>query len=100
MIKHVVMFKFFDEADGRSKVENLKISAEMLESLPQKISSIISFSVGINQLVSPRALDLCIVSEFQTWTALEEYASHSAHLEVVDFLKKVREFSHSCDYEI
>lgn len=33
MIRHIVMFQFKEEAEGRTKVENLQIAKSMLESL-------------------------------------------------------------------
>ena len=33
MVRHVVMFKFLPEADGRSKAENVTMTAERLRAL-------------------------------------------------------------------
>ena len=33
MIRHIVMFQFKDEAEGRTKIENVLIAKEMLENL-------------------------------------------------------------------
>ena len=41
MIRHVCMFKFKDEAQGRTKAENVIITKNMLDSLPEKIEYII-----------------------------------------------------------
>ena len=37
MIRHVVMFQFKEEAEGRTKAENVAITKAMLEALPEKI---------------------------------------------------------------
>ena len=31
MVKHIVMFKFFENAEGRTKKENVEIAANMLK---------------------------------------------------------------------
>ena len=40
MIKHIVMWKFKDEAEGLTKTENIQKVKSMLEALPQKIDFI------------------------------------------------------------
>ncbi|MBR3290193.1 MAG: Dabb family protein, partial [Clostridia bacterium] len=42
MIRHIVMFKFKEEADGRTKAENVAITKSMLDALPGKIDWILS----------------------------------------------------------
>ena len=41
MIRHICMFKFKEEADGRTKSENVNIAKQMLDNLPQSISYIL-----------------------------------------------------------
>jgi hypothetical protein len=94
------MIKFYDEADGRSKAENVQLVATMLRALPAQIETIKSFEVGINQLDSPRAYDLSILADYDNWEDLDLYTKHPAHVAVVEFLNKVREVTHSCDYEV
>jgi hypothetical protein len=40
MVKHIVMWKFRDIAEGKSKDENISIATDMLYSLVGKISEI------------------------------------------------------------
>lgn len=36
MIRHVCMFNFLDEAQGRTRAENIAITKAMLEALPER----------------------------------------------------------------
>ncbi len=95
MIVHIVMFTFKDE----QKAENLEKTKRMLEALVEKIDSLNSMEVGIDFNASERAMDLSLISTFDTKEGLKEYAVHPAHLEVVAFIKAVTTMSKVVDYE-
>ena len=99
MIKHVIFLKFFEIADGNNKAQNLLHASEMLNNLKEEIPVVRTLSVGINQIESARAFDMCLIVEFDDWKSLDEYSNHPAHLKAVEYMNKVREISHSCDYE-
>ena len=71
----------------------------MLEALVEKIEPLVSMEVGIDFNGSERAMDLSLISTFETKEGLQEYAVHPAHLEVVAFIKEVTELSKVVDYE-
>jgi len=96
MIVHIVMFKFKDE----NKQENLLVTKSKLEELSSKIPMLEKMEVGIDFNKSERALDLSLYSTVATKDDLKAYAIHPAHLEVVEFIKKVTEVSKVVDYEI
>jgi len=96
MIVHIVMFKFKDE----NKQENLLVTKSKLEELSSKIPMLEKMEVGIDFNKSERAFDLSLYSTFATKDDLKAYAIHPAHLEVVEFIKKVTEVSKVVDYEI
>ena len=95
MIVHIVMFDFKEE----SKVENITKTKVMLEALIEKIEPLLSMEVGIDFNGSERAMDLSLISTFESKEGLSEYATHPAHLEVVDFIKEVTQLSKVVDYE-
>ena len=95
MIVHIVMFNFKDE----NKAENIAKTKVMLEALVAKIEPLLSMEVGIDFNGSERAMDLSLISTFETKAGLSEYATHAAHLEVVAFIKEVTELSKVVDYE-
>ena len=95
MIVHIVMFDFKKE----NKAENIAKTQVMLEALVEKIEPLVSMEVGIDFNGSERAMDLSLISTFETKEGLQEYAVHPAHLEVVAFIKEVTELSKVVDYE-
>ena len=95
MIVHIVMFDFKEE----NKKENIAKTKEMLEALVDKIDPLLSMEVGIDFNGSERAMDLSLISTFETKEDLSTYATHPAHLEVVAFIKEVTLASKVVDYE-
>ncbi|MBQ8382504.1 MAG: Dabb family protein [Clostridia bacterium] len=101
MIRHVVMFKFKEEAEGRTKAENLAIAKEMLEALPAKIDLIRASAVSINSTnADPSNYDLCLIADFDSFEDLAAYIVHPDHKAVGAFMRPVR-LSRACvDFEI
>lgn len=94
MIVHIVMFDFKEE----NKAANIAKAKEMLEALVDKIEPLLSMEVGVDFNGSERAMDLSLISTFETKEVLSEYATHPAHLEVVAFIKEVTALSKVVDY--
>ena len=101
MIRHIVMFKFKEEAEGRTKAENIAITKAMLEALPEKIDWIRSSTVKTNSPAADQTnYDLCLISDFDTWEDLAAYIVHPDHKAVGAFMRPVR-LERSCvDFEI
>ncbi len=101
MIRHVVMFSFKEEAEGRTKEENVALTKAMLEALPQKIDLIRRSQVEIN---SPEAsadnCDLLLISDFDTMADLEAYKVHPDHVAVGVFMRPLRTGRASVDFEM
>jgi hypothetical protein len=100
MIKHIVMWKLKDSAEGRSKAENARIIKTLLEALPEKIEQIKTIEVGININPSDMAYDAVLVSEFASLDDLNTYQNHPEHKKVQGFVKAVREARVVADYEL
>ncbi len=98
MVKHIVVWKFKQSAEGASRAENLKKAKAMLEMLKGKIPAIRRFEVGIDVSLTESSFDLVLNSEFADTRALEEYRSHPDHVRVVEFLRKVHEGRIVVDY--
>jgi hypothetical protein len=88
------MFQFKEE----NKEGNLLHVKSMLEALPSKIESLKSMEVGIDMSRSERSFDLVLISTFENQEALNAYAVHPAHLEVVSVIKEVTNLSKVVDY--
>lgn len=101
MIKHLVMFKLSEEAEGRSKAENARIIKEKLEALQGVIPEIRRMEVKINhEAASAENYDIILESEFDSLEELQRYAIHPEHLKVGGYVSKVRTARAAIDYEV
>jgi len=100
MIKHIVIFKLKEEAEGSSREENKMIFKGMLEALVGVVPGIKLLEVGIKGANSPEDnADLVLTTEFASWDDLKAYQVHPEHQKVVAFVKKVVESRSVVDYE-
>lgn len=100
MIRHIVMFQFKAEAEGRTKEENVLIAKEMLENLQGVVPTLKKSYVKTNhEEANPENYDLILVSEFDSLSTLQEYIVHPAHKKVGEFMGKVREKRACVDFE-
>ena len=98
MVRHIVMFKFLPEAEGRSALENAKIAKDMLEALPEKIPCIVWSKISINT-GKDENYELVLEADYKTFEDLAFYTDHPDHKKVGKFIKGVR-LSRACvDYE-
>ncbi|MEI6100894.1 MAG: Dabb family protein [Eubacteriales bacterium] len=100
MIRHIVMWKLKDFAEGNSKAENAAIIKKSLEALPQKIKQIKRLEVGLNVNPSDQAYDAVLVSDFNSMEELAEYRDHPEHKKVQGFVHAVIESRAVADYEL
>lgn len=98
MLRHIVMLKLKDEAEGAGKSENATRVKAMLEALPATIPEIKHLEVGINALGDPGASDVSLIVDVENETTLDIYAKHPDHQEVVAFIKKVINERRVVDY--
>ena len=89
MIKHVVMWKLKDSAEGNDKsINKVQIKEKLLE-LKQKIPQIESMEVGYNFNPSDAAFDVVLITTHKTVEMLKAYAAHPEHQQVAGFIGKV-----------
>jgi hypothetical protein len=100
MIKHIVMWKLKDYAEGATKKENARKAKRLLEGLKNKIKEIRVIEVGISLNDTPAAYDIVLYSGFDNVQDLETYQNHPEHLIVGDFISKVRLDRRVVDYEV
>jgi len=99
MVKHIVMWKLKDFAEGRSREENIQYIKSMLEALPNVIEEIKFIEVGAN-INDDRTYDAVLYSEFETVEDLAAYQKHPEHKKVSEYVGKVREGRIVGDYII
>jgi hypothetical protein len=99
MIKHIVFWKFLDQAEGAGKNANLAKARDLLQGLPEEIPQIRLLEVAVGVQPSPQSYDLVLYSHFDDLESLAAYQRHPAHLRVVEFLRKVQSARAVVDYE-
>ncbi len=98
MLKHIVMWKLKENAEGNSKNENALVMKEKLESLKGIIPEIGMIEVGINAIPSDAAYDVSLYCEFRDEEAFKTYQVHPEHLKVAEFVGKINEHRVVVDY--
>lgn len=99
MIKHIVMWKFKDFAEGASKEENILKVKTMLEELPSKIDFIREMHVEINVNTKEGMYDAVLISAFDCLDDVNSYRIHPEHKKISAFVSLIREGRASVDYE-
>ena len=99
MIKHVIMFKFKEEFEGKTKAENIQTVAEMSRNLVGKIPTLRESSTNINCNPSPINYDLVIELAFDDMQGMGEFHVHPLHMELVKFADAATESICAVDYE-
>ncbi len=89
MIEHVVMWKFADKAEGKTRAENMAIVRESLLALPAVIPEIKFMQVGRDVSRTEMSYDMMLVTRFDSLETLHTYKVHPAHVAVASYVAKV-----------
>jgi hypothetical protein len=100
MIKHIVMWKLKDFAEGQDKAANAKKMKEMLDACANLVPGTLKFEVAQAQPGLEATYDVVLYSEFADKAALDAYADHPDHVAVKPFIGAVREARQCMDYEV
>lgn len=98
MLKHIVFFRLKQEADERTKEQNLALLQQRLEALPAEIKEIRDFEVGKDVSKSPASWDLALYSAFDSAEDLERYRVHPSHQAVVELVGRITSERAVVDY--
>lgn len=99
MIKHIVMWKLKENAEGNLKWTNAALIKKGLEGLKGKVPQIKNIQVGIAYRHENEDWDVVLISEFETLKDLKEYQNHPEHNIVNEFIKKVKSERACVDFE-
>lgn len=99
MIKHIVMWKLKEQANGGNKQENAEKMKSMIEGLVGKIPEIKALEVGFDFNQSAAAFDVVLYSEFEDEESLQRYIVHPEHVKVAEFVNLIREERAVVDYK-
>jgi hypothetical protein len=100
MIKHIVMWRLKETADGRPAAENARLIKQRLEALNGQIPGLIRLEVGIDFSRTEQSSHLALYSEFTTREALDAYQEHPAHKAVMPFILEARSERRLVDNEL
>lgn len=101
MLKHVVLWKLKQKANGQSKEENARELKRQLENLNGKIPGLMKIELGINRLenTADDNADVILYSEFENQRALETYINHPEHKKIIPFARSIWDERRVIDYE-
>ena len=108
--KHIVMWKFKEQHNGKSALENARWMKEQLEALVGVVPELLSAEVGISPALEQAATvpsnaaadaaapapaasgeyDACLVSAFASPEALAAYKVHPKHKAISAYCKEAR----------
>ena len=91
MIRHVVLWKFKEEAEGKSKAENMQIVRDALFALLPVIPELKLMEIDFDISHTDMSYDMMLTTEFESLEAMKVYADHPAHKKVQAYVAAVRE---------
>lgn len=92
MIRHIVLFKFKETANGKTREENLREARDRMLSLKDRIPQILEMTVSLAVPGSaPSNYDYLLDSRFRSLEELEAYQKHPLHVAFGNFVKELRE---------
>jgi heme-degrading monooxygenase HmoA len=100
MIKHIVMWKLKDFAEGADRAINAVKMKEKLDSCAKVAPGTLAFEVALAQPGLEATYDVVLYSVFESKEALEAYAEHPTHQAIKPFIGAVREARQCMDFEI
>ena len=100
MVKHIVLWRLKEQAQGNDRKKNALLVKQKLESMRGKIPGLLKIEVGFDFSATPDSSDVVLYSEFESKEALEVYQSHPVHEAVKPFVKEVRTDRRVVDYEV
>jgi heme-degrading monooxygenase HmoA len=100
MIKHIVMWKLKEEAEGADRATNAREMKRRLDECGAIVPGIITFEVTLAQPDLEATYDVVLYSEFADRAALAAYIAHPVHQAVVPFIGAIREGRQCMDYEV
>ncbi|WP_144154620.1 Dabb family protein [Paraburkholderia sp. BCC1885] len=98
MIRHIVMWKLKESAEGASRAENAVKLKEKLEACRDIVPGIRHLEVGIAAEGLESTYDVVLVSDFEDKAALDAYQVHPTHLALKSFVVAVRDARDCVDY--
>ena len=100
VLKHIVMWKLKEHAEGADNASNaLKLKA-MLDACRSLVPGILAFEVALAQPGLEATYDVILYAEFASREVLDAYQEHPDHVRIKPFVMAIREARQCMDYEV
>lgn len=98
MLRHIVMWKLKEHAEGQDKAANAQKMKQLLETCANLVPGMGKFEVAVAQPGLEATYDVVLYSEFADSTVLQAYQQHPTHIAIIPFIGAVREARQCMDY--
>lgn len=98
-VRHIVSWKMNGET-AEVRAQQATDIAEALRALPATVPGVLALDVHLNEFNAEANWDLVLVSDHADQAALDVYASHPDHLEVVALVKERSAGRAGVDFEV
>jgi hypothetical protein len=100
MIKHIVMWKLKDHAEGADKAANAQKLKALLESCDNLVPGMLKLEAALATGELEATYDVLLYTEFSDKAALDAYQVHPTHAAIKPFIGAVRSERQCMDYEV
>lgn len=100
MLKHIVMWKLKDHAEGADRAANAVEMKRRLDECAHIVPGMHAFEVTIAQPGLEATYDVVLYSEFEDKAALDAYTQHPLHKALVPFIGAIRAERQCMDYVV
>jgi len=100
MLRHIVMWKLKDHAEGADKAANAAKMKELLDGCADIVPGILKFETAVAQQGLEATYDVVLYSEFASKAVLDAYQDHPKHVAIKPFIGAIREARQCMDYEV
>ena len=100
MIKHIVLWKLKDHAEGGERAANALKMKALLDACANLVPGMLTFETTLAQPGLEATYDVLLYSEFVDKQALDAYQEHPDHVAIKPFIGAVREARQCMDYAV
>ena len=99
-LKHIVMWKFADEAEGSPKEYNMQYVRKGLSALMGVVPELLDMEIHRDTLCGDGSFDMILICTFEDMDAMQAYQVHPKHMEMRKFIRKVITARSTVDYVV
>jgi hypothetical protein len=100
MLKHIVMWKLKDHAEGADRATNAVRLKALLDACDGLVPGLLKLEVAVAEAGLEATCDVVLYAEFADKAALDAYQEHPQHVALKPFVLAVRESRQCMDYQV